>query len=146
MTTKIGERSGTNNMKIAYVFANPHAASYKLAQMILPQLQATTHGATVVGMFFLDDNVFVLHKGDPVGEGLSRVAREQDILLMMCDLCALSRNLAEGAPCWVAPDGSGIKEPARCVPVDTVEGVQVGCFPNLYSALSGNPPDHIITL
>ena len=133
-------------MKIAYVFANPHAASYKLAQMILPQLQATTHGATVVGMFFLDDNVFVLHKGDPVGEGLSRVAREQDILLMMCDLCALSRNLAEGAPCWVAPDGSGIKEPARCVPVDTVEGVQVGCFPNLYSALSGNPPDHIITL
>ena len=146
MTTKIGERSGTNNMKIAYVFANPHAASYKLAQMILPQLQATTHGATVVGMFFLDDNVFVLRKGDPVGEGLSRVAREQDILLMMCDLCALSRNLAEGAPCWVAPVGSGIKEPARCVPVDTVEGVQVGCFPNLYSALSGNPPDHIITL
>ena len=146
MTTKIGERSGTNNMKIAYVFANPHAASYKLAQMILPQLQATTHGATVVGMFFLDDNVFVLRKGDPVGERLSRVAREQDILLMMCDLCALSRNLAEGAPCWVAPDGSGIKEPARCVPVDTVEGVQVGCFPNLYSALSGNPPDHIITL
>jgi hypothetical protein len=28
----------------------------------------------------------------------------------------------------------------------TVAGVQVGCFPDLYEALSGNPPDHIITL
>ena len=146
MPPSISERSGTNNMKVAYVFANPHASSYKLAQMILPQLEAGTHGATVVGMFFFDDNIFVLRKGDPVGERLSRLASQQDILLMMCDMCALFRNLAEGTPCWSAPDGSGLTEPARCVPVDTVEGVQVGCFPNLYSALAGNPPDHIITL
>ena len=58
-------------MKVAYVFAMPRAASYKLAQMILPQLEAGTHG---------------------------------------------------------------------------VEGVQVGCFPDLYAALSGNPPDQVITL
>ncbi len=133
-------------MKVAYVFAGPHASSYKLAQMILPQLEAGTHGVTVVGMFFFDDNVFVLRKGDPVGERLSKIASQQDMLLMMCDMCALFRNLAEGVPRWSSPDPSGITETARCVTVDTVEGVQVGCFPDLYSALAENSPDHIITL
>ena len=133
-------------MKVAYVFANAHASSYKLAQMILPQLEAGIHGVEVVGMFFFDDNTFVLRKGDPVGERLSKVASELNILLMMCDMCALFRNLAEGRPRWSSPDGSGITEPADCAPINTVEGVQVGCFPDLYSALSGNVPDHIITL
>ena len=41
-------------MKIAYVFALPRSASYKLGQMILPQLEAGTHGVDVVGMFFFD--------------------------------------------------------------------------------------------
>ena len=133
-------------MKVAYIFANPHAASYKLAQMILPQLEAGTHGVEVVGMFFFDDNTFVLREGDPVGERLSKIAREHQILLMMCDMCALFRNLAEGAPRWISPDGSGVTKPENCVPMDTVNGTKVGCFPDLYSALSENPPDHIITL
>jgi hypothetical protein len=30
--------------------------------------------------------------------------------------------------------------------VDTVAGVQVGCFPDLYAALATNPPDQVITL
>jgi hypothetical protein len=30
--------------------------------------------------------------------------------------------------------------------VGTVEGVQVGCFPDLYAALAGNMPDQVITL
>lgn len=34
-------------MKIAYIFATPRAASYKLGQMILPQLEAGTHGVEV---------------------------------------------------------------------------------------------------
>ena len=29
---------------------------------------------------------------------------------------------------------------------DTVEGVRVGCFPDLYAALATNPPDQVITL
>jgi len=33
-----------------------------------------------------------------------------------------------------------------CAPRDTVAGVRVGCFPDLYGALAGDPPDHIITL
>lgn len=129
-------------MKVAYVFATPRAASHKLAQMILPQLEAGTHGVEVVGMFFFDDNVFVLRRGDPVGERLSQVAQEQGVLLMMCDLCALERHLAEGSPRWCSPDGT----PGACRPKDTVEEIRVGCFPDLYQALASNPPDQVITL
>ncbi len=133
-------------MKVAYVFVSPRAASYKLGQMILPQLEAGTHSVEVVGMFFFDDNTFVLRKGDPIGERLSRVAREKNILLMMCDMCALERHLAKGQPRWCDEQGRGRTQPADCVPVNTVEGVQVGCFPDLYSALSSNPPDQVISL
>lgn len=134
-------------MKIAYVFAMPRSASYKLGQMILPQLEAGVHGVDVVGMFFFDDNTFVLRAGDPLGERLSQVAREKGILLMMCDMCALERNLATGTPRWCDPaTGKGRTEPGTCAPRDTVAGVQVGCFPDLYTALAGNPPDQVITL
>jgi sulfur relay (sulfurtransferase) complex TusBCD TusD component (DsrE family) len=121
-------------MKVAYVFATSgHTASYKLGKMILPQLEEGTHGVDVVGMFFFDDNNYVLRAGDPLGERLAKVASEQGILLMMCDQCALERGLAEG-------------EPGDCTVSGTVEGVQVGCFPDLYGALAGAPPDHVITL
>jgi len=133
-------------MKVAYVFTTPRSASYELGQMILPQLEAGVHGVQVVGMFFFDDNVFVLRRGDPIGERLAKVAREQGILLMMCDMCALERHLAKGSPRWCNPDGSGRTQPADCVPINTVEGVQVGCFPDLYAALSANPPDLVISL
>lgn len=133
-------------MKIAYVFAHPHSASYKLAQMILPQLEVGVHGVEVVGMFFFDDNTFILRKGDPVGERLSTLASRENILLMMCDMCALSRNLAEGEPRWCDLNGVGRVEPGACRPVDVVAGVQVGCFPDLYTALASNPPDQVISL
>jgi hypothetical protein len=133
-------------MKIAYVFATPNASAYKLAQMILPQLETNTHGVDVIGMFFFDDNTFILRQGDPVGERLAQVAQDKGILLMMCDMCALQRNLAEGAPRWCNPDGTGRTEPNEIRTVNTVVGVQVGCFPDLYAALAGNPPDQVITL
>ena len=121
-------------MKVAYVFATSgHTASYKLGKMILPQLEDGTHGVEVVGMMFFDDNNYVLRAGDPIGERLSKVALQSGILLMMCDQCALERGLAEG-------------EPGDCRVTGTVEGVQVGCFPDLYGALAGAPPDHVITL
>jgi len=133
-------------MKVAYVFTSPRAATYKLAKMILPQLEAGTHAVTVVGMFFFDDNVFVLRAGDPVGERLARVASKSGMLLMMCDMCALDRHLATGAPRWCDASGQGVTEPGECHVKDTVAGVQVGCFPDLYKALSGNMPDQVITL
>lgn len=121
-------------MKVAYVFATSgHTASYKLGKMILPQLEEGNHGAEVVGMFFFDDNTYLLRKGDPMGERLAKVAQEKGMLLMMCDQCALERGLAYG-------------EVGDCQPSGTVASVQVGCFPDLYAALSGNSPDQVITL
>lgn len=125
-------------MKIAYVFATDMASTYKLATMILPQLEAGSHGVDVVGMFFFDDNVYALRKGDPIGERLSQIAAEKNILLMLCDQCALKRNLAVGE---LHQCGTG-----EVTPNDVVEGVQVGCFPQLYSALSPANPDQVITL
>jgi len=122
-------------MKVAYIFSTSgHTVSYKLGKMILPQLEEHRHGADVVGMFFFDDNTFALRKGNPLGERLSAVARENGMLLMLCDQCASERNLAV------------LREDGKYDPVDTVEGVQVGCFPDLYAALEGNPPDQVITL
>lgn len=122
-------------MKVAYVFSTSgHTASYKLGRMILPQLEEGRHGVEVVGMFFFDDNTYVLRRGDPLGERLGKVARERSIMLMLCDQCAHERNLAERTP----DGGYTVK--------DAVEGVTVGCFPDLYGALAGNPPDQIITL
>lgn len=133
-------------MKVAYVFNTPRAGTYKLAQMILPQLEAGTHGVEVVGMFFFDDNTFILRQGDPIGERLAKVAQGKNMLLMMCDMCALERNLATGEPRWCAPDGTGRQTPGDCQVVNVVDGVQVGCFPDLYTALSGNMPDQVISL
>jgi hypothetical protein len=125
-------------MKVAYVFATSMAATHKLATMILPQLEEGRHGATVVGMFFFDDNLYCLRRGDPVGERLARVAAAGNILLMICDQCAVRRDLAEGA---LEQCGRG-----EVVAKGTVEGVVAGCFPQLYGALGGNPPDLVVTL
>ena len=133
-------------MKVAYVFTQPRGGTYKLGQMILPQLEMGVHGVEVAGMFFFDDNCFVLRQGDPIGERLTKVAAEQNILLMMCDMCALERNLAEGEPRWCNPDGTGRTQPGECRVAGVVDGVTVGCFPDLYGALSGNMPDQVISL
>lgn len=122
-------------MKVAYVFATAgRNASYKIGQMILPQLEEERHGADVVGMFFFDDNNYVLRRGDPIGERLSVLARERGMLLMMCDRCAIERGLATSERGQVT------------VTDQVVDGVTVGCFPDLYGALAANPPCHVITL
>nr|WP_290667492.1 hypothetical protein [Ardenticatena sp.] len=61
-------------------------------------------------------------------------------------MCALERHLAEGAPRWCDPGGQGRIEPGEVRPVNTIDGVQVECFPDLYAALAPNPPDQVITL
>ena len=112
-------------MKVAYIFATQgHTVSYKLGKMILPQLEHNAHGVEVVGMFFFEDNNYVLVKGDPIGERLDKVAREKNILLMGCDQCCYERDIAD----------------------KLLEGVPIGCFQNLYGAFSKNMPDQVITL
>ena len=125
-------------MKIAYVFATGLSSTFKLSTMILPQLEQQKHGVQVIGMMFFDDNLYCLRKGDPIGERLAVVAREQNILLMVCDQCAVRRGLAVGT---FEQCGSG-----QVQANGLVEGVVTGCFPQLYEALAGNPPDQVITL
>jgi len=112
-------------MKVAYIFSTQgHSVSYKLGKMILPQLENNAHGVEVVGMFFFEDNTYVLQRGNPIGERLAAVAIASGMLLMACDQCADEREITDRL----------------------VEGAVVGCFPNLYGALSGNMPDQVITL
>jgi hypothetical protein len=112
-------------MKVAYIFSTQgHSVSFKLGKMILPQLENDDHGVEVAGMFFFEDNNYVLQKGNPIGECLARVAKETGMLLMGCDQCCEEREIEDGL----------------------VDGAVIGCFPNLYSALSGDMPDQIITL
>ncbi|WP_080053969.1 SaoD/DsrE family protein [Spirosoma aerolatum] len=125
-------------MKVAYIFKTNMASTFQLATMILPQLEQNTHGVEVVGMFFFDDNAFVLRKGDAIGERLNKIAREQGMLIMACDQCALRRDLAEGA---FEQCGTGSVKPKNMIEVG-----QVGCFPQLYGALGGNMPNLVITL
>jgi len=125
-------------MKVAYVFTTNMSSTFKLATMILPQLEAGNHGATVAGMMFFDDNIFCLRKGDEVGERLAKVAKEQGILLMVCDQCAVRRGLADGT---FEQCGSG-----EVKAKGFVDGVVAGCFPQLYGALAPSPPDQVISL
>ena len=125
-------------MKVAYVFATNMASTFKLSTMILPQLEKGDHGAEVVGMMFFDDNVFCLRAGDPVGERLSRIAKKHGILLMACDQCAVRRGLAEGT---FEECGTGSVKAKGLV-----DGVECGCFPQLYAALSETTPDQVISL
>lgn len=112
-------------MKVAYIFTTQgHSVSYKLGKMILPQLEEDAHGVEVVGMFFFEDNNYVLVRGDPLGERLGLVAKRAGMLLMGCDQCCYEREI----------DGK------------LVDGAVIGCFPNLYNALAGNMPDQVISL
>ena len=125
-------------MKIAYVFKSNMASTFQLGTMILPQLEDNSHLVNVVGMFFFDDNIMCLQKGNPVGERLAKIAKEKKMLLMVCDQCAVRRELAEGT---FEQCGSG-----EVKAKGLVDGVVAGCFPQLYTALSPNPPDQVITL
>jgi len=112
-------------MKVAYIFSTQgHSVSYKLGKMILPQLEKDGHGVEVVGMFFFEDNAYVLQADNPIGERLAKVAADKGMLLMACDQCAIEREIEN----------------------NLVDGAVIGCFPDLYGALSGNMPDQIITL
>ena len=62
--------SRTRPMKVAY--------NYKLGTMILPQLEAGDHGVDVAGMFFFDDNTYILRKGDPTGERLAKLQKKKE--------------------------------------------------------------------
>jgi hypothetical protein len=110
-------------VNVAYVFSTANA-SFILERMIVPQLEEDRHGATVVGMFFFVDNNYLLVRGNPTGERLAQLSRKTGMLLMGCDQCCYQRAIAD----------------------KLIEGVPIGCFPDLYKALSGVRVDQVITL
>lgn len=142
---------------VAYIFATTgRTVSYKLQQMILPQLEEDRHVADVKAMFFFDDNTFFLARGNTYAELLVEIAKEKDITLMMCDQCALERGLAipEGRPPGKSGDNplndntSDIGPDFNVNVLRTVDDsyIKVGCFPDLYEDMSDDPPDYVITL
>ena len=69
-------------MKVAYIFTTQgHTVSYKLGKMILPQLEENAHGADVAGMFFFEDNNYVLVNGNPIGARLAKISDKAGMLL-----------------------------------------------------------------
>jgi hypothetical protein len=59
-------------MKVAYVFSSTTSQKI-LNSMIIPQLEADTHGAEVAGMFFFMDNTYFLLDGTAMGERLRQI-------------------------------------------------------------------------
>lgn len=111
-------------MKVAYIFRHPQA-SYLLGKMILPQLEEKRHGAEIKGMFFFEDNIYLLKKGDTLGEKLNKLSEENKMLLMACDQCCFQREIAD----------------------KLVSNAKIGCFPDLYEALKQiGGVDFVITL
>jgi len=110
-------------MKVAYLFRNPQA-SFLLGKMIIPQLEEKRHGAEIAGMFFFEDNAYVLREGDTLGEKLNKLAKETGMLLMACDLCCYDREIAD----------------------KLVSNAKIGCFPDVYAALGPAGVDQVITL
>ncbi len=109
-------------MKVAYILSSSNV-HYILKNMIIPQLERGTHGFTVLGMFFLLDNTFLLQEGNVLGERLAKIAKKNGMLLVGCDQCV---------------DDRGLKS--------LVEGASVGCFPDLNDALTGSGVEQVITL
>lgn len=124
-------------MRVAYIFESGDAVTYKLQEMILPQLEENRHGVDVEMMFFFDENVHSLRKGNDLGARISAIAQDRDIALMLCDQCAHTRDLA-------IKEGS--EQGDQYTPANTYSNVDVGCFPDVYQMAENREVDQVITI
>lgn len=125
-------------MKVAYIFKTNMASTFQLATMILLQLKQNIHGVEFVSMFFFNENMHVLRKGNETRERLNTIAKESGMLIMACDQCALRRDLEVGD--FDQCSTGSVK------PKNMIEVGQVGCFSQLYSALGINMSNLVISL
>ncbi len=133
-------------MKIVYIFLSPGPGVYHLMKKILPQLEAGKHGTEVVGMCFFDDNKIMLNQKYFFGLRLTKLAKEKNIVLMIADKADLTISKV-GLDYGDSDSRSKFRwKPTECSVITVADGEQVGCFPDLYTALAGNLPDHIISL
>ncbi|AHC52067.1 DsrE family protein [Sulfolobus acidocaldarius SUSAZ] len=108
--------------RVSYIVESP-LGNYILGQMIVPQMEENRHYVEVKGMFFIDNNVYLLMKGNPLAERLARLSRERGIYLQACDQCTYMRNLAD----------------------KLIEEAKIGCFPDFYKKVI-DETDFIITI
>ncbi|BCU69082.1 DsrE-related protein [Stygiolobus caldivivus] len=107
---------------VAYIVES-NLGSYILGNMVIPQLEEDRHGAKVMGMFFIHDNVYLLMEGNPMAERLEKLSKEKGIYLQACDQCVYMRNLAD----------------------KIIKSARVGCFPDFYKEVL-DKVDLIITI
>ncbi len=110
-------------MKVIYLFQSA-SASILLEKMIIPQISNEEHGAEVVGMFFLHDNVYTLLPENPAGEKLTMLSSKYGFFIICCDFCCEQRNIS-----------------GRLYP-----GIKEGCFPDLYRLAEEKKAQQVISL
>lgn len=116
-------------MKIAYFFISPQAGILRLIQTILPELESGTHNLDVVAMCFFDDNKIALELENEIGQRLSKLVKEKNIVLLQAETADMKS-----------------KSPSECVVTTIINGEQVGCYPNFYNAMGERKPERIISL
>jgi hypothetical protein len=81
-------------------------------------------GARGARMFFFVDDKGPAVRGSPTGERLAQIFRKSGMLLMGCEQCCHQRSIVDRL----------------------IEGIPIGCFPDLYQALPGAEIDQVIAL
>lgn len=110
-------------MKVVYVFESANSAMI-LEKMIIPQLEEERHNAQPVGMFFFFDNTYLMVPENPIGEKLVRLANKYGFFILCCDMCCEQRGIMNSL----------------------YQGVEVGCFPDLYKLAEKVEAQQVITL
>ncbi len=111
-----------SDRRVAYIVESP-LGNYIVGQMVVPQLEEGRHGVKVEGMFFIDNNVYLLMKGNPLAERLASLHKSLGVYLQACDQCTYMRNLAD----------------------KLIDEAKVGCFPDFYKAVA-DKVDLVITI
>lgn len=116
-------------MKIAYFFITPQVGVLRLIHTILPELESDTHSLNVVAMCFFDENKIALELDNEIGRRLSKLVTEKNIMLLQAETADMKS-----------------KSPSECVVTTIINGEQVGCYPNFYTAMGERRPERIISL
>lgn len=108
-------------MKLAYMFESSLSHNI-LSTMVLPQMEEGKHHAEIVGMYFLGDAVYMLAKGNRLGERIQKLRARMPFAVVACDQSVLGRDLDK----------------------NLIDGVTVGCFPDFYQRIESAGVQHVI--
>lgn len=110
-------------MNVAYVISSNNSKQI-LEDMIVPQLESNSHGANVLGMFFVFDNTYLLLESTDLAKKLEALHQKTGMIILACDQCVYKRNIED----------------------KILKSASIGCFPILYASLESANLDQVITL